>query len=175
MSTSTVEQNAGVSIVPIVSEQRTYSLVEIQSKTKDGDTEITYKVMSEDDAKTFVEKEENKANSKVVFSQTFAFDHANTLEAAQELFGGNEKELCKQLNNAVDVNLGNRVRSLMQATDDEGNLTFEVQEGVYSLRDYIGEETTSRGKSTLEKLMTLIEKLPPHQKRQFLASYQVTE
>ena len=180
MATQTVETSGGVSLVPIVTESRTYSLVSTETPVKDKDgnagVEVNYKVMSEDDAKAFVEKEENKkANASIVFTQTFAFDHANTIEAAQELFGGNEKELCKQLNNAVDVKLGNRVRSIMQATDDEGNLTFEPQEGNYSLRQYIGEETTSRGKSTLEKLMALIEKLPPDQKKQFLASYQASE
>src|SRR5690348_1052193 len=167
--------------LPITTDKRTYSRVAIWDGKvdKDGNKEIEYKVFSEEDAKELVEKnnkakeEADKAGKEYVrtveieVTQTFDFDHGNTLDGLKELFTVKaedgtetfqEKELCKQANNAVDIKLGNRVRQLMLASDENGDFSFEAVEGSFSLREYISQETASRGKTVLEKAKTLLQK-----------------
>lgn len=181
MATATVNEQPGIVEIPITTEQRSYARVAITTKNAEGNDVVDYKVMSQDDAEALVNgKVEDRpaayktAKLEIEVKQSFAFDHGNTITALKELFTDengvvNEKELCKQTNNAVDVKLGNRVRQLLTATDEDGNFTFEPQEGAFSLRKYISEATTARGKSTLEKMKEMLAKLPPDQRAQFKA------
>jgi hypothetical protein len=179
-----VVENTGIQELPIVQEKRTYCRVGFHStvtdpKTNEESTEYSAKVMSEADAKEAVDsftkaKTEGKKvdydKVEIELTQTFGFDHGHTVDALVEIFGGNVKELCKQTNNAVDVKLGNRVRSLLLATNEDGSeYTFQPAEGVYDLRQYIGEETASRGKSDFEKAKAIAGKLSPEQRAALMA------
>lgn len=167
--------------IPITTDKKSYARIAVTKKDKDGNDVVTYKVMSQDDAEELInakpedrDKEYLNATIVIEVKQTFDFDHGNTIAALQELFTDengvfNEKEECKQTNNAVDVKLGNRVRQLLSAADENGNFTFEPVEGSYSLRKYISESTTARGKSVLEKMTAMLSKLPPEQRAQFKA------
>lgn len=156
--------------IPITVDTRTYARLVKETTNKEGQLEKEYKIIAEDAVEEF--QKENK-DYVLEFKQTFAFPHGNTLEALKELFTDkagvwNEKEQCKQTNNANDVKLGNKSRQLMVSTDEDGNDIFP-QEGIYDLREYISESTTARGKSVLEKMTTMLAKLPPEQRAQFKA------
>lgn len=191
MSTATVDQASALettsnsnSEVPIVEEKKTYARVIFTKNVKQEDGEVkaihSAKVMSEKDAdETLAEFQKNIEEGKpneydgvtIEIKQTFGFDHAHTLEAATEVFGGNTTELLKQLNNSIDVKLGNRVRSLLLATEEDGAFSFYPDEATptVSLRKYIGEESATRGKTDFQKTVALAGKLPPEQKAALLA------
>lgn len=162
--------------LPIITEQVTYARVKFTTKDVEGNEKTEYKIMSEEDAKSAVEKPADNTKVEIEVEQTFGIDQANSWDAARDLFTVNgefaEKEACKQLNNSVKIKLQNRVRSLMNATGEDGSFTFEPQEGVYSLRQYIPEETAARGKTTFNKALDLLGKLKesnPEQLAQLLA------
>lgn len=193
MSTATIDQTTNDSLlsqVPIIEEKKTYARVVFTKNLKQEDGSVkpdyTVKVMSEKDADETVEdfrkaveahaadptkKAPDWDDVQVEVKQTFGFDHANTPEAAVEVFGGNTTEMLKQLNNAIDVKLGNRVRSIMLATEDDGSFAFypKDEEPVVSLRKYIGEESAARGKTDFQKTVALAGKLSPEQKAALLA------
>jgi len=168
MATATVNPQIEHDELPIETDRRVYCRVRIAVE-KDGVASEVLKVMGEEDAKDAESK-----GAVIEVSQTFAFDHAHTIDAAQSLFTTqdgtvNVKELCKQLNNAIDTKLANKARGLLLATDDDGNHTFEAVEGDYSLRQYISADSGTRGASQFEKAQALLSKLPADQQRMLLA------
>lgn len=180
MSTATV-----TSSLDTTSELSTLAQVAYETgKDEAGKAVIEYAQVSEDQGKeaeknqTITLKVKGKEMSFPVHAvtyQTFKFAKANTLNGVQQLATDetgkiNEEEICNMFNRGISVKQANKARQLLEATE-EGNPTFQFQEGVFDLTPYIA-VTTSTRKSVQEKTLDTLKGMPPEQQAQVLAALQ---
>ncbi len=111
---------------------------------------IAYNVVGEDGKDNWIRKEVPEEEAKKVETsaefevkgvkypalveviQTFKVPSANTLEGIQQLVP-DEEEIVNLFSGGLSVKLGNKIRSRLMATDDDGNFTFEPTEQPFDM------------------------------------------
>lgn len=143
--------NATVTDMAVKPETITFALIGNQIKTG-VDTEgnpvykTEYKAASAE--KTIAEAKEK---GLVSFEQTFSFDKAGSVAGILSIIK-DEEEAVAIFNAGLKVKLNNKVKQLMEATDETtGDPTFEPVEGTFDLRDTLNEAAQRRNLSPVDK------------------------
>lgn len=126
------------------------------------------------------EKLEKEGKFEGVSVVTIATSYPKTFEALQKLYEGSEgglDELVANHNRGARTKVGNRVRAIVLATDDEGNFTYDGKAEVDGVLDVTGEITSGSKRKFLteeEKVIRSIMAMPipEAQKQAMLAVYQ---
>ncbi len=95
----------------------------------------------------------------ILFEQSLSYDRAGTVSGILQIIK-DEEEAVAIFNAGLKVKLNNKVKTLLEEVDEDGNPTFQPVEGSFDIRELLNEPAQRRNLSPLEKTRKTLLAIP---------------